>query len=170
MQVRLSKWLTELEQMFYGMSNSFDKVRSCGPDSGDWYQSCQAQALLLSLCFQTVAHGLQALRGEEDFVDALVRNIYGKDETKRPDAQRLYAYIKRWAPRPDCFGCASPLLSHRHDGERQRSQEVAGEPTSGVLQLREDLVHCRELACLKQTPSKQLLDGRVKFSEDIFQQ
>eukprot|EP00891_Asterochloris_glomerata_P000456 jgi/Astpho2/456/e_gw1.00011.232.1_t len=87
-KVRLSKWLTELEQMFYGMSNSFDK----------------------------------ALRGEEDFVDALVRNIYGKDETKRPDAQRLYAYIKR------------------------------------------------ELACLKKTPSKQLLDGRVKFSEDVFQQ
>ena len=43
-QVRLSKWLTELEQMFYGMSNSFDKVRSCGQDYGDWYQCCQAKS------------------------------------------------------------------------------------------------------------------------------
>ena len=48
-QVRLSKWLTELEQMFYGMSNSFDKVRTSGHGSGDWYQLCQAQALLSSL-------------------------------------------------------------------------------------------------------------------------
>ena len=41
-QVRLSKWLTELEQMFYGMSNSFDKVRSCGHEFGGLQHCCQA--------------------------------------------------------------------------------------------------------------------------------
>jgi len=37
----------------------------------------------------------QALKGEADLTDALLRNVYGDDQNMRSDADTLARYVKR---------------------------------------------------------------------------
>jgi hypothetical protein len=98
-QVRVNKWLKDLERMFYGSCESYEKVSS----------TCTAEypkGVLHALCIYAPAVSvattpklvkLQALKGQEDMTDVLLRNVYGDDTSKRHNAATLAQYVRRCA-------------------------------------------------------------------------
>lgn len=107
-QVRVQKWLKELEKMFYGSCESYEKVQSsiirrCSHVIAHYVLVCIMQRPNSFVCYR--GHDLyislrefvqvQALKGEGTLADALLRNVYGDDPTQRPHAFALAKYIER---------------------------------------------------------------------------
>ena len=116
-RVRVSKWLAELEKMFYGAATAYDKaLGSPGGGGGGGGKEAGggggggASSSFTARPFAPPADARRALS------DALLRNVFGDDASKRPKANLLSDYV------------------------------------------------IREIACLAQTGSDAVLDGRLRFT------
>lgn len=110
-RVRVSKWLAELEKMFYGSATAYDKALGSPGGGGSAKEGGDgAAAPLPSRPFAPPADARRALS------DALLRNVFGGDPRKRSKANLLSDYV------------------------------------------------IREIACLAQTGSDAVLDGRLRFT------
>ena len=95
----MNKWLKDLERMFYGSCESYEKVR---PACTAKYPRGVLPALCMKCTSRLGGHNtevgqLQALKGQEDMTDVLLRNIYGDDTTRRHNAAALAQYVRRCA-------------------------------------------------------------------------
>lgn len=106
-RVRVSKWLAELEKMFYGAATAYDKALG-SPGGGGGKEGGGGE--FTARPFAPPADARRALS------DALLRNVFGDDAGKRPKANLLSDYV------------------------------------------------IREIACLAQTGSDAVLDGRLRFT------
>jgi len=105
-RVRVSKWLAELEKMFYGAATSYDKALG-SPGGGGGKEK---ENSFTARPFSPPADARRTLS------DALLRNVFGDDSSKRAKANLLSDYV------------------------------------------------IREIACLAQTGSDAVLDGRLRFT------
>lgn len=108
-RVRVSKWLAELEKMFYGAATAYDKALGSPGGGGGGGKEGRGSSLT-TRPFAPPADARHALS------DALLRNVFGDDSSKRPQANLLSDYV------------------------------------------------IREIACLAQTGSDAVLDGRLRFT------
>ena len=93
---------------------------------------------------------LQALKGEADMTDALLRNVYGGDPSMRSHADTLARYVKRCAAKFCSYWCLYVASRCRDAAARQKSSQRL----------------CREIACLQITPSEAVLKGHIQFTQD----
>ena len=107
-RVRVSKWLAELEKMFYGAATAYDKA--LGSPGGGGNEGEDGASPFTSRPFAPPADARRALS------DALLRNVFGDDSSKRKKANLLSDYV------------------------------------------------IMEIACLAQTGSDAVLDGRLRFT------
>jgi hypothetical protein len=94
--VRVSKWLKDLERMFYGSCESYEKVRSVQGRTNVDVLATASYQYVYSVTMRMCAK-MQALKGQEDMADVLLRNVYGDDNSKRHNAVALAQYVRRLA-------------------------------------------------------------------------
>ena len=109
-RVRVSKWLAELEKMFYGAATAYDKALGSPGGGGGKEGAGEDASSFIARPFAPPADARRALS------DALLRNVFGDDAGRRAKAHLLSDYV------------------------------------------------IREIACLAQTGSDAVLDGRLRFS------
>ena len=102
MQVRVSKWLKELEKGFYGACESYEKVRrspTIATIQTKRSSIAYASSKLITSGSFEIFICAQALKGEEVMVEALLRNVYGNDQAQKQNADTLARYVQRYCTR-----------------------------------------------------------------------
>jgi hypothetical protein len=69
---------------------------------------CSAPAVSVGTTSKLVK--LQALKGQEDMTDVLLRNVYGDDTSRRHNAAALAQYVRRCAEKTEVSMLQSAML------------------------------------------------------------
>ena len=94
-RVRVSKWLADLEKMFYGAATAYDKALGSpgggggGKEGENVASSSSSSSLTTTRPFAPPADARRALS------DALLRNVFGDDPGRRAQANLLSDYVIR---------------------------------------------------------------------------
>ena len=96
--------------MFYGSCESYEKVGRHALQSTPGCVARTVYAPAVSVATTPKLVKLQALKGQEDMTDVLLRNVYGDDASRRHNAAALAQYVRRCAEKAGVSMLQSAML------------------------------------------------------------